>query len=223
MKSESSTELKRLFKETFNSLDGLGSLDRGAHKSEDLVIFLTTSRFDPITRREWERQLGSEPPTLAELRKFAKLQILTLESIEGRSKSNLNQAKVKEKSVAVHVAQATNKSKTKQSQIWNCAICKQEHFTSACKILHGKDAAERKALAIPKNLCSNCLGTHSINECKSTRLCSTCNGKHHSLLHEAYASKGPNSNFKFNPNAALYTAEGSKGDTLKGYYYLQPE
>ena len=59
MKCESAVELKRLIKETFNPLAALDSLDMEAHKFEDIVVFLTASRFDPITRREWERQLGS--------------------------------------------------------------------------------------------------------------------------------------------------------------------
>ena len=121
MKTESSVELKRLFKETFNPLDGLNSLDRGAYKFEDFIVFLTASRFDQITRREWKRHLGSngEPPTLAQLREFSKSQILTLESVEGGSKSYLNSAKSNKSVVFTNVAQSSSKIKT---QLGRCAI-----------------------------------------------------------------------------------------------------
>ena len=157
MKFESAVELKRLIKETFNPLAALDSLDREAHKFEDLVVFLTASRFDPTTRREWERQLGSsgESPTLQQLREFGQSQILTLESIEGGSKSSVSHAKPNKTVASVNVAQSAQKGNTRPSK---CSICNQKHYTSACPILHSRQPSERKSLAISKGLCSNCLG-----------------------------------------------------------------
>ena len=49
MKCQLFINLKRLFKETFNPLACLDSLDRTVHNFDDFVVFLTASRFDPIT------------------------------------------------------------------------------------------------------------------------------------------------------------------------------
>ena len=52
MKTESSSELKLLYKETFNPLNSLDSLDRAELKYGDIIVFLTASHFDPLTRKD---------------------------------------------------------------------------------------------------------------------------------------------------------------------------
>ena len=47
-------------------------------------------------------------------------------------------------------------------------------------------------------------------ECRSNRLCSTCNGKHHTLLHEAYAFTPSQTNFKLNPDANSHVPKETK-------------
>ena len=205
MKSESSSELKRLVKETFNPLNGLDSLDRAELKFEDLVVFLTASRFDPSTREG----LGAVPWKLCEAPHFEAVKRIYTSAhsnlrIDGRRcKIKLKPGKAKEKSVSVHTTQTSNKNQARKPKVQHCAICKQEHFTSACQTLHSKTASEHKALVLSKNLCSNCLGMHPLSECRSSKLCSTCSKNHHSLLHEAYSLNPAQSSTKFNSNCTL--------------------
>ena len=129
------SELKRLYKETFNPLESLDSLNRANSKYDDLVIFLTSSRFDSLTRREWQWHLcsASAPPSLAQLKDFAQAQILTLESIEGGAKPinifHHNTSKFKAEQVSVHSTRTVQKGFTRKSKAPSCAFCKGDHFT----------------------------------------------------------------------------------------------
>ena len=55
MKSESHPELKRLHNHTFDTVNSLEALGRAIPTSgSDFLVFLTVSKFDPVTRKEWE-------------------------------------------------------------------------------------------------------------------------------------------------------------------------
>ena len=51
-KSESSSELKRILRETFDPIDSLQSLGRPTDQWDDLLVFITASRFDSNTRKD---------------------------------------------------------------------------------------------------------------------------------------------------------------------------
>ena len=59
-----------------------------------MLIHLTVSCLDPITRKDWEKHLGNRPnsPTLEQLREFLQSQTLTLEVIEGSTRSSSSNA-----------------------------------------------------------------------------------------------------------------------------------
>ena len=153
MKSDTSSEIKRIAMEIFNSIASLNSLNRAASLGSDLIIHFTLNRLDLNTRKEWERHLGNSvvPPTMEQLQAFLQSQTLTLEAIEAgtRSSSNNNSktpssnSKPRKsepdnaQSVYSHQTSSTNPSKKK------CSICNQSHFTNRCERYLNKTIPKR--------------------------------------------------------------------------------
>ena len=92
MKSDTSSEIKRIAREIFNPIPSLNSLNRAAALDSDLIVHFTLNCFDLNTRKEWERHLGDSvvPPTMEPLQAFLRSQTLTLEAIEAGTKSFSN-------------------------------------------------------------------------------------------------------------------------------------
>lgn len=77
-----------------------------------------------------------------------------------------------------------------------CALCEGEHFILFCPSYKTLGLRERKDRVIEKNLCFNCLAAHSSRECKSSKRCQLCLGKHHTTIHiplEPGSASGTNS------------------------------
>ena len=92
MKMDSSSEIKRIYRELYNRIAGLTSLNRADSLGSDLMVHFTLKQLDLNTRKEWERHLGDRvvPPTLEQLQAFLRSQTLTLEAIEAGTRSSLN-------------------------------------------------------------------------------------------------------------------------------------
>ena len=72
MKSDTSSEIKRITRETFNPIPSLTSLNRAASLGSDLIVYLTLNRLELNTRKEWERHLGDsvDPPQWSNFKLF---------------------------------------------------------------------------------------------------------------------------------------------------------
>ncbi|XP_011068574.1 PREDICTED: uncharacterized protein LOC105154620 [Acromyrmex echinatior] len=72
-----------------------------------------------------------------------------------------------------------------------CVLCKGRHNVMVCEQFKSKSALERKSVAETHRLCYNCLGSHPVAKCQSTKMCFSCKARHHTLLHEAYVAANP--------------------------------
>lgn len=119
MKAESFTELRRLKKGTLDTLNALSKLGRSIEETgEDLVVNITVNKFDPDTRREWEKKLGSSstPPTFKDLKDFLENQEYTQESIEKGNKTFISSSQ--KSAVKVHSSSDNDQPKSK-----TCPLC----------------------------------------------------------------------------------------------------
>ena len=67
----------------------------------------------------------------------------------------------------------------------------QSHAVYQCPRLTGMAIDERRFKVKSLDLCYNCLGHgHRVFDCKSSKRCSDCKGKHHTLLHTTKKSSG---------------------------------
>ena len=192
MKSDTSSEIKRIAREICNPIASLNSLNRAASLDSDLILHFTLNGLDLNTRKEWGRHLGDSvvPPTM-KLQAFLQCQTLTLEAIEAgtrsssnnNSKSQSSNSKPRKsehdiaQSVYSHQTSASNPSKKK------CSICNQSHFRNRCERFLNKTILGRKELIKSSNLCFNCLGKPNVKNCTSTYRCFLCKAKPQTLLH----------------------------------------
>ena len=168
MKSDTSSEIKRIAREILNPIASLNSLNRATSLGSDLIVHFTLNRLDVNTRKEWERHLGNSvvPPTMEQLQAFLQSQTLTLEAIEAGTRSSPNNNSKSQsfnsksrksehnndQSVYSHQTSPSNPSKKE------CSICNQSHFTNRCERFFNKTIPERKEFIISSNLCFICLG-----------------------------------------------------------------
>ncbi|VDH92879.1 Hypothetical predicted protein [Mytilus galloprovincialis] len=61
-----------------------------------------------------------------------------------------------------------------------CIFCSGEHYPTECSEV--TDANARNQIVKQKQLCFNCLGSHRVAACKSTKRCKKCDGMHHTSI-----------------------------------------
>lgn len=132
-----------------------------------------SSKLDPITRRDWEKQKSE----LKELPKFSDLTgFLTKKSqlLESMSTSRLSQMR----GPVTHVTLEAN-----HFQYAICKFCKGKHPLFQCKDFLALDISKRIDEVTKLKLCKNCFRrNHQARECFGSK-CRICNNKHHTLLH----------------------------------------
>ncbi|XP_064622797.1 uncharacterized protein LOC135484971 [Lineus longissimus] len=64
-----------------------------------------------------------------------------------------------------------------------CKFCRQEHLIIHCQKFEKEEPAVRRRFARNTMLCYGCLGRYKIKHWRKKRLCKSCGGDHHSLLH----------------------------------------
>ncbi|KAF9414352.1 hypothetical protein HW555_007749, partial [Spodoptera exigua] len=71
--------------------------------------------------------------------------------------------------------------------ISKCAVCNLNHNRNlfSCKKFINMTPNLQMRIVTQSNICKNCLFSHDGNECTSTKRCKSCQGNHHTILHEA--------------------------------------
>lgn len=156
---------------------------------DDILVYILSSKFDPVTSREWRSSLKVKGhlPTLKELLDFIAHQCRTLESapqsgIEGAKKAeSKSHSNAKRHSFCV----ATVKVK--------CNYCQGDHSIYYCKTFAALPVSRRISEIRNRKICSNCLRTtsHASSKCTSG-LCKICHAKHNTLLHLESTSESAN-------------------------------
>ncbi|XP_076293041.1 uncharacterized protein LOC143215113 [Lasioglossum baleicum] len=182
MKRESAEEMKRLYDDTFDAIDALDNLGRPVTNALDWIVELTVERWDQQSQREWEDFLkkSKELPTLEQLKEVMEGRIQTRERLEASPRAESSEVrKSSAKSAKVHQVSRAS------TPVRHCNLCQEKHFILFCSKYQEKTPVERKEAARSLNLCFNCLGKHSATECKSSKRCQKCEGKHHTTIHDA--------------------------------------
>lgn len=168
--------------------------------SDYMLVFIALSKLDSQTHKFFEMsRTSSNLPKYGELVEFVKNQSKMLvhtskissssasrsNSYSGnfsKSHSSINKSKFTQSFVANN---STNQKFSGSSNAnSSCCICGQIHSVSRCSNFLKLSPSERYKLVKEKYLCLNCLSSkHKIPDCRSVNSCSTCQKRHHSLLH----------------------------------------
>ncbi|XP_076660820.1 uncharacterized protein LOC143364269 [Halictus rubicundus] len=179
---ESSAEMQRLFDETFDAVDALANLDRPVTNATDWIVELTVERLDRQSRREWEESVKfcKELPTLEQLKTFMIGRLQTCEALEAPQPEGTAPRKTSQaRGFKVHQVSKVGAAGR------SCCLCQDQHYIQNCRQFRDQTPAERKDTVRRLSLCFNCLGNHQAHDCKSAKRCQRCEGKHHTMIHDA--------------------------------------
>ena len=192
MSEESSTQLRRLVNQAVSNVNSLKALRVPVEQWNVILVPIITNCLDQTTRKEWESFTGdsSDPSSYDDLIKFLNKRLRTLEAWDSSSKAQ----GIKSKSAPsqgrkiISTNQVSNpkvSSSDKLSCAVKCFFCTGAHSIYLCDSFRKLSVPERFDYVKSSKLCFNCLAKHSIKDCKSQRTCSSCQKKHHSLLHDS--------------------------------------
>lgn len=193
VQKESHKELRDLLDNTTVGLRQLESLGQKTDGWDSLIIYMLVTKFDSITRREWETLcLENKDPKMSDMTNFLNKKCQLLEKLQGKNIKNTTASSTS----------VINKNKKYYSNAYivankfACYFCKQAHSVYSCDKLLKFKPQERLIQIKNSKLCINCLRPdHSAAHCKMAS-CRKCNGKHNSLLH--FEAQEP----EFNVNVA---------------------
>ncbi|XP_055643539.1 uncharacterized protein LOC129779832 [Toxorhynchites rutilus septentrionalis] len=154
--------------------------------SELVVVHILTSALDKESKRAWESTMEhGSLPNYHDTISFLKNRISILERCQVSDTSN-NQKLLD--SMSHKRNQVSNKqpnSRVNTATVSaNCEFCEGNHFAFKCSSFHGLDIDERLKMVRDKRVCFNCLRRgHRGLDCPSSKCCSKCQRRHHSLLH----------------------------------------
>lgn len=121
---------------------------------------------------------------MARTRAMENLALHPSTSTKSQERSTLSTGSTRYKAVA-HVAA------TSSAVFPNCTLCKAIHFLAHCSRYQAKTPDQRKEIIITYRRYFNCLGSHSINQCRSIRRCMKCGRNHHTSLHRSNEQSTP--------------------------------
>lgn len=153
---------------------------------EAMLYFKLEENLDKTTRTAWNRELkNTDIPSLDKFLEFLRTTILNME-LESTTRER-TQASTSRPTTTIK--RASNHRSTKAQtfvtqEVYKCGVCKGAHPVFKCEEFHNLTKTERNNKVSQERLCHNCLRSgHTTVQCFSSKRCSICQGKHHSLLH----------------------------------------
>ncbi|XP_029165665.1 uncharacterized protein LOC114936590 [Nylanderia fulva] len=185
-KTETATEVQRVFDGVSEIRTFLHHLGRPVERWDDWLVYLTVSKLDTATRRDWERLTNTEREplpwnTLSEFLEGKMRELHAFSPSPSTSASSTPSAAATPKSGKTSRARVLNVSKSKPLP---GKLYKETHFILHCPEFTKMTVAQRKAKVNAHQLCGNCLSSfHLARDCTSAKRCQVCHDAHHTLLH----------------------------------------
>lgn len=210
MRPKSVSDLRRILHGMMSTVGALESIGRPISTGTDLLVHLIVKLLDTRTRRHWEESLGRnvEPPFYEKLRAFLQKQLLTNEALRS-TKGESSVGKPPKTTVRTARLHLVKKRGTSRS----CAACNQDHFIMTCEKFRQQIPKNHLALIEAHRLCTNSLGRHPVNECPSTKTCSKCAARHHTTLHDTFATT-PGTIVDTTMSSAVHTARRPRDECM---------
>ncbi|XP_047510388.1 uncharacterized protein LOC125053192 [Pieris napi] len=182
--SESSSAIKQLLDTTTSCLKALDNMGISTASWDSIVIYLTVSKIDLETHKQWENHinnLSDDLPTWSQFVEFLEGRFRSLEMVEtGKQLPKPSFQVKKHVPKTFHAAVQENIKKTE----FSCPLCGENHYINLCKQFRLRTVQQRRDFALSKGLCYNCLQTtHVVNKCRQSTCCKKCGRRHNTLLH----------------------------------------
>ncbi|KAF9405285.1 hypothetical protein HW555_013915, partial [Spodoptera exigua] len=197
IQKQSSSEIKRLYDTTTECIHAIHNLGVNTNAWDPLLVHLLCKKLDTDTQTDY-REARVEPrklPKLDELMTFLEGKFTALEQITKYDKEPATSIKRTPNPKVQNNYYKYNNYKgfnhrNYQAQaihISKCAVCNLNHNRNlfSCKKFINMTPDLQMRIVTQSNICKNCLFSHDGNECTSTKRCKSCQGNHHTILHEA--------------------------------------
>ncbi|CAK9828018.1 hypothetical protein ANTRET_LOCUS5610, partial [Anthophora retusa] len=195
---------------------------RGELTTDTILLYLLSTKMDPVTELKWREKAQTQYNlTLSDLFNFIQDQrCLVLPSGQDSRTNSKPSPQIKSYGISnarggMTQTRTNDRDSRPQARFAlasiakpRCNICKEEHYTSACKKLENATTEQRRDMIKGAKLCSNCLRpNHIAKDCRSST-CRKCNAKHHTLLHEDPRPSTSNTQANVTSLSAQTTANG---------------
>ncbi|XP_025831574.1 uncharacterized protein LOC112904803 [Agrilus planipennis] len=166
--SKPSTEgLRKLVNDISANLEALKAMQIQVDSWDAFLVPLIISRIDYQSRKELELTLDSSVPKLKDILEFLEKRCVTLQCIQGGSKSS------KPESTQIKKDYTKRSSHVVTTRL-ACRYCDKRHFVNQCGDFLRLSIGDRIKEVKNKNLCLNCLRkNHTTNACRA-KGCSIC-------------------------------------------------
>ncbi|XP_071170914.1 uncharacterized protein [Mytilus edulis] len=160
---------------------GLESLGQTPEMYGSLLVPVVLDKLPIDIRKSIAREHGRDNLILQNLRKSITKEIDILEAGEGVTDSDRLYATAFFMGTQSHTYNKGKFTDTRNKvHTHTCIFCSGEHYPTECTEV--TDANTRNQIVKQKQLCFNCLGSHRVAACKSTKRCKKCNGMHHTSI-----------------------------------------
>ncbi|XP_041449494.1 uncharacterized protein LOC121404255 [Drosophila obscura] len=189
IRSESGAALKELQRSVHKCLTTLqhSEVSTDSCFADGVLVYLITAKLPKATVELWEQSVPNkfEVPTWRAMNKFLEERYLSLEAtedghpgIEPHYNSRTSLPTPAPRRVNSFEGRISNKART-------CDLCSRSyHPVRSCPEFLRLTVQERSSYIQQKQLCLNCFARgHQLRDCTSAYNCSTCSGRHHTLLH----------------------------------------
>ncbi|XP_023248350.1 uncharacterized protein LOC111644041 [Copidosoma floridanum] len=198
MRVESATAMRAFVDESQRIVRALENLQLPVRHWDVWLVFLLADRLDAESRKLWEAELSARDledsadgspdgpdalnsqPKYSDLVRFLEKRAQALGMISTDRKAEKRPVSGSAPAQARKVFHA---GATQQSASSRCLLCSGAHPLWKCTKMKEKAPHDRYSTARRLQACFNCLGSHKANACPSSGRCTSCGGKHHSMLH----------------------------------------
>lgn len=188
LREEDASGLQSVLDELVRRRDALEKLDRPIEHWDDWFILIAKRSMDPETYRAWEMHVQSQDaePTFKALQAFLQTRVSILLATETKSRPRKSAVvETQRRPPARHHARVM----VATAEAPHCVPCNTSHNPNHCQELRRCQPGERMRHAFARQWCLNCLETgHVQRTCPSSARCSSCNSRHHRLLHTGRTS-----------------------------------
>lgn len=200
MQQQSAANIKKIHDTTKECLYAIKNLGVDIDTWDPLVIHIVTQKLDSVTYNDYIQSLISprDLPTLQEFFEFMEAKFTSLEASKRKqdpikqpqqhfkSFTSSNDKGSSSSSPKKPFKPSSNKNNSRFSKYLACTLCNKNHGIFRCSEFLKLQPSEKKSLVAKLNYCFNCLHNHNGNDCTSEKRCHECNGRHNTLLHEAF-------------------------------------
>ncbi|XP_053596160.1 uncharacterized protein LOC128668034 [Microplitis demolitor] len=207
MTAKSSEQLNGLINSVTQALNALKAQGISLAPCDGMLLTqLIQKKLDRSTREAWEHSLGSSTdfPKLKKLNEFLVSRARALERIgpaqgpnnsahaqkplrklptSGRPNAYANVAVQSSSSAQRPPVTSGGSSSAQSGTAYPCDMCRGDHYIVKCDKFTSLSNADRCQVVLKYQLCSNCLGHHRKEACRSKFRIRACQGDHHSMIH----------------------------------------